>query len=97
MTALKKYHEELGVEIQITELDIGTKKSDADYTKQGDYYGRFMTALLEQKAAGVPITSVTVWGISDSLSWRQGDDPLLMKGSLEAKPAFTAFAEAAKK
>nr|MCR5121345.1 endo-1,4-beta-xylanase [Ruminococcus sp.] len=95
MVGLKRYYSELGCEIQITELDVGTDKSDADYSKQGDYYGRFMTKLLECKADGIPITSVTVWGITDSLSWRQGDDPLLLTGSMTAKPAFTAFAEAA--
>ena len=95
MTALRRYHSELGVEIQITELDIGAKNTDTDYSKQGEYYGRFMTKLLEQKAAGMPITNVTVWGITDSLSWRQGEDALLLKGSMEAKPAFNAFIEAA--
>ncbi|MCR4780490.1 MAG: endo-1,4-beta-xylanase [Ruminiclostridium sp.] len=94
MLALKKYVEELGVEIHITELDIGADKSDDWEEKQGKYFSRFMKKIIELKNEGVPITSLTLWGISDSLSWKAGDRPLVFRDDLSRKPAFDAMINA---
>ncbi|HQB37374.1 MAG TPA: endo-1,4-beta-xylanase, partial [Bacteroidales bacterium] len=37
---------------------------------------------------------VTFWGLSDTRSWRRGQDPLLFDGELNPKPAFNAVIEA---
>lgn len=94
--AIQKYHDELGVEIQITELDISADKSDDWEAKQGTYFGDFMKAVIDLKKSGVPITSLTLWGISDSLSWKASDRPLVFRDDLSNKPAFDAMIEAAK-
>ena len=95
MIALKKYHEELGVEIHITELDVGTQKNGDWEKTQGDYYRDFMQRLVELKKEGVPITSVTLWGLTDALSWRAGEFPLLFNADLSQKPAFDGMIEGA--
>jgi endo-1,4-beta-xylanase len=95
--ALQRYHDELGVEIQITELDISADRSDDWEEKQGKYFGDFMSKVIELRDSGVPITSVTLWGISDTLSWKASDRPLVFRDDLSRKPAFDAMIEAAKK
>lgn len=96
MTALKKYHEELGVEIQITELDIGTNiKNDSWQDIQGEYYKSYMQKLTELENSGVPITSVTLWGLSDAVSWKASECPLVFNADLSRKPAFDGMIAAA--
>jgi len=94
MLALQKYVDELGVEIQITELDIGADNSDNWEEKQGKFFGKFMRRVIDLKNNGVPITSVTLWGITDSLSWKASDRPLVFRDDLSRKPAFDAMIDA---
>src|SRR6185312_8830342 len=57
----------LGVDVQITELDIA-----GSGTTQANTYARVVNACLAvSRCAGI-----TVWGIRDSDSWRSGDTPL---------------------
>ena len=93
MTAVRKFKEELGLEIQVTELDIAVAENDT-LKSQGEYYQTFMEALLKEKRAGADITNVTFWGINDELSWRPGTDCLLLDGDMNQKPAFKGVAEA---
>ena len=95
MTALKKYHDELGVEIQITELDVGADKNDGWEERQAAFYGDLFGRLIKAKQEGVPITSVTFWGVSDGNSWRASDMPLVLRADLSRKPAFDAVIAAA--
>ena len=70
----------LGVEVQITELDItGTSTQAADYA-------RVVRACLAVPAC----TSLTVWGVRDSDSWMAGNIPLLFDSAGAPKPAYTA-------
>jgi endo-1,4-beta-xylanase len=94
MLALKRYAEELGVEIHVTELDIGADRSDDWEDKQGKYFSRFMKKLISLRKDGVPITSLTLWGVSDSLSWKASDRPLVFRDDLSRKPAFDAMINA---
>ena len=96
MTALRKFSEKLGVEIQVTELDIGMSENDTE-TTQGEYYQEFMEALLAEKYQGADITSVTFWGLSDDLSWRKDTNCLLFRKDLSKKPAYDGLVLAAKK
>lgn len=93
MTAVRKFKEELGLEIQVTELDIAVAEGDT-LESQGVYYQAFMEALLREKKAGANITNVTFWGINDELSWRPGTDCLLLDADLKQKPAFEGVVKA---
>jgi endo-1,4-beta-xylanase len=70
----------LGVDVQITELDVGGSGS-----AQADAYRRVTAACLAvSRCAGI-----TVWGVRDSDSWRSGSTPLLFDGSGNKKQAYT--------
>ena len=94
MTALQKYYDELGLEINVTELDVCRGKGDNWQKEQGDYFKRFMSELIELRKKGLPITSVTLWGISDTDSWIASDYPLIFNDDLSRKPAFDGMIEA---
>ncbi|UWM47798.1 endo-1,4-beta-xylanase [Streptomyces carpaticus] len=70
---------DLGVEVQITELDI----AGAD---QANAYATVTRACLAVSRC----TGITVWGVRDSDSWRTGENPLLFDGAGNKKPAYTA-------
>ncbi|MBR6044752.1 MAG: endo-1,4-beta-xylanase [Ruminococcus sp.] len=94
-TAIKDYYKKLGLEIHITELDLGKDKSEDWETKQEELYKKLFTAFKELKADGVPLTSVTVWGLTDGMSWRKGENALLFNDDLSRKPAFDGIVAAA--
>jgi endo-1,4-beta-xylanase len=71
----------LGVDVQITELDI-----EGSGTAQADNYGRVVRACL----AVARCTGITVWGIRDTDSWRASGTPLLFDGNGNKKPAYTS-------
>ena len=85
--ALKMYAD-LGLEIHITELDIGM--DDKSLAEQAERY-REVFALFKKYSHA--ITSVTLWGISDAATWRQDDNPLLFDKNQEPKPAFWAIVD----
>ncbi|MFC3744525.1 endo-1,4-beta-xylanase [Paractinoplanes deccanensis] len=71
----------LGVDVQITELDI-----EGSGTAQANSYAAVVRACL----AVTRCNGITVWGIRDSDSWRASGTPLLFDGSGNKKPAYTA-------
>ena len=62
---------------------------------QGKYYGQLFKALKDAKASGVPIESVSVWGLTDSMSWKSNEKPLLFNSDLSGKNAFFEVIQAA--
>ena len=92
--ALQKYYDELGLEINITELDVCRGNGDNWEQEQGEYYKSFMSEVLALRKNGVPITSVTLWGISDTDSWLAASYPLIFNDDLSRKPAFDGMIEA---
>ena len=72
----------LGVEVQLTELDIAQAPSSA-------YAATTKACLNVPRCAGI-----TVWGIRDSDSWRSGENPLLFDGGGNKKPAYSAVLDA---
>jgi endo-1,4-beta-xylanase len=73
----------LGVDVQITELDIAG-------ANQAAVYGSVTRSCLAVSRC----TGITVWGIRDTDSWRVGQNPLLFDGSGNKKAAYTAVLDA---
>ncbi|MGW2701668.1 non-reducing end alpha-L-arabinofuranosidase family hydrolase [Streptomyces sp. NPDC001340] len=76
-TTLSKFAA-LGVDVQITELDIAQASPTA-------YAGAVQTCMNVARCTGI-----TVWGIRDSDSWRTGENPLLFDAGGNKKPAYNA-------
>jgi endo-1,4-beta-xylanase len=72
---------DLGVDVQITELDIA-----GSGTAQANTYARVVQACLAVSRC----TGITVWGIRDSDSWRASDTPLLFDNNGNPKAAYTS-------
>jgi endo-1,4-beta-xylanase len=75
----------LGVDVQITELDIA-----GSGTTQANTYARVVNACLAVSRC----TGITVWGIPDKYSWRAGDTPLLFDNNYGKKAAYTSVLNA---
>ncbi|WP_203723842.1 endo-1,4-beta-xylanase, partial [Actinoplanes teichomyceticus] len=73
----------LGVDVQITELDIAGSGQAAAY------------ATVTRACLAVSrCTGITVWGIRDSDSWRTGTNPLLFDAGGAKKAAYTSVLDA---
>ena len=98
----------MGLRVSITELDVtatgsnsgamgvnqGDRKIPAEnYEKQAEVYKKLFEIF--NRHADV-IDRVTFWGLSDTRSWRRGQDALLFDGELNSKPAFNAVIEASR-
>ena len=71
-----------GLEVQITELDV----TCINLAEQADiYYEVFKQAMNNSES----ITTVTVWGLDDSRSWRFAESPCLFWAGFRPKPAYT--------
>ncbi|WP_257231066.1 endo-1,4-beta-xylanase [Streptomyces sp. UH6] len=71
----------LGVDIQLTELDI-----EGSGSEQAANYEKVVKGCLAVSRC----TGITVWGVTDKYSWRSSGTPLLFDGSYQKKPAYTA-------
>lgn len=101
---------EVGLEIQITEFDATINNNEGffsqEYQKradQADYVGRIMKAVVAERKAGANITSFTIWGLYDKVSWRGGlqwggnSQPTLFRNSInDPKDSYYTFMDAAK-
>ncbi|GAA0571040.1 endo-1,4-beta-xylanase [Paractinoplanes ferrugineus] len=76
---------DLGVDVQITELDIAGSGS-----AQATTYANVVKSCL----AVTRCNGITVWGIRDSDSWRASDTPLLFDNSGNKKAAYTSALDA---
>ena len=92
----------LGLEIQITELDIhNPDPSDEGQQKLAEAYGRLFIILTKaQKEEKANITGVTFWGMKDDESWLTGfrkeqSYPMLFGDEYELKAAYHAVMKVA--
>ncbi|MCR4888685.1 MAG: endo-1,4-beta-xylanase [Ruminococcus sp.] len=76
-----------GLDVQITELDVTVPDQSGDkyFEWQGEYYRGIMDAIMKHKDN---VSAVIVWGVTDDLSWRVKQSPLLFGGDYVAKPAY---------
>ncbi|ONK10557.1 endo-1,4-beta-xylanase [Streptomyces sp. MP131-18] len=72
---------DLGVDVEITELDVGGSGS-----AQANVYRGVTEACLAVSRC----TGVTVWGVTDKYSWRSDESPLLFDGNYQKKEAYQA-------
>ncbi|MGP3972395.1 endo-1,4-beta-xylanase, partial [Streptomyces sp. 6N223] len=76
---------DLGVDVHITELDVGGSGS-----AQADVYRTVTEACVAvERCAGI-----TTWGITDKYSWRGDETPLLFDANYQKKEAYTAVLDA---
>ncbi|MBR6628057.1 MAG: endo-1,4-beta-xylanase, partial [Lachnospiraceae bacterium] len=87
--ALKKFLN-TGCEVQITELDI-KNKGDSDQAK---YTYDLMSSILAVKKSGGKITGMTIWGLSDDVTWIRGEKPLFFSTMGNPKEAYYSMLDA---
>ncbi|GAA1859328.1 endo-1,4-beta-xylanase [Myceligenerans crystallogenes] len=75
----------LGVDVQITELDI-----EGSGTSQAEQYRGIVQACLSVARC----TGITVWGVRDTDSWRASGTPLLFDGNGNKKLAYNYVLDA---
>lgn len=94
--AIEKYSAAIN-NLQVTELDVGKAVSGEDGEfKQAKFYYDYFKMLCDCQDAGANINSVTLWGLTDTSSWRKESEPLLFYSDLTGKPAFEAVIMAGK-
>jgi len=96
----------LGLKVSITELDVTATGSNSgamgaaqgdrtipaeNYQKQAEVYKKLFEIFMRHSDV---IDRVTFWGLSDTRSWRRGQDALLFDGQLNPKPAYKAVIDA---
>lgn len=81
-TAMDKFASS-GLEVQITELDITNNNENS----QATLFKAIYQCALDHADS---VTSVTVWGTNDSISWRSSQNPLLFRGGYQPKPSYDA-------
>ncbi len=88
--AIEKYSAAIN-NLQVTELDVGKAVSGEEGEfKQAKFYYDYFKMLCECQDAGANINSVTLWGLTDTSSWRKESEPLLFYSDLTGKPAYEA-------
>lgn len=100
-TSVQKFIEK-GVDVQITEMDIGLDGHSYNSERQAEKYKEFFTMFLKNRKTEEKhgIRGVTLWGILDERSWISNNGgikqhPLLFSGNYTCKPAFYGVLEAA--
>ena len=93
-TTMRRFAD-LGLEVQITEMDVATSllagSDQQRLASQAVAYGDAARACNEVPAC----TRFTTWGVSDRLSWLgSAEMPLLFDGQYQAKPAYEAVRSA---
>ena len=81
-----------GLRLRVSELDIGVNKNtEQGFKNQAEKYASVMKIILKHADQ---FEAVQVWGLTDLMSWRSTNYPLLFDGRGNPKPSFWAVAEA---
>ena len=80
----------LGLRLRVSEMDIGvSSNSESSFTAQAKKYAEIMELLIRFSDQ---FEAVQFWGLTDQMSWRSREYPLLFDGRGYPKPAFWAVA-----
>lgn len=80
-----------GLKLRVSELDITiTADTEAQRTIQANRYKSLMEVFLEFSDQ---IEAVHTWGVTDDLSWKANQYPLLFDARISPKPAFWSLVE----
>ena len=83
----------LGLRLRISELDVTIPAlTEANLNAQAKLYGQVMELAVR---FADQVDGVQVWGVTDDLSWRASQYPLLFDADASPKPAFDAVLAAA--
>ena len=77
----------LGLDIQVTELDAGVPADSGDkyFEAQAEYYHGIWKAIYAHREN---VSAVILWGVTDDRSWRRDGQPLMFNKDFLAKPNF---------
>jgi len=91
--AAMDYYANLGIEVQLTELDPGTNNGQYDSQQPTRYANIFKKALeINAKKVG-KVTAICIWAPNDANTWLGSEDsPALHNASNARKPAYDAIA-----
>lgn len=82
----------LGLRLRVSEWDVTVDDNgEESFTRQAQLYGDIMRLLL---AHADQFEAVQFWGLTDNMSWRAAQYPLLFDAQRNPKPAFWAVVEA---
>ncbi len=83
----------LGIEVQVTELDISVENGKYSYTDQANKYKAIFQHAMEWNAShDNKVSLIQIWGPNDANSWlSQGSNALLYDGNNQPKAAYTAL------
>jgi endo-1,4-beta-xylanase len=79
---------ETGLDVQITELDIGIQAGQE--SRQAQFYADLIGATIIQNG----VSAFTTWGFSDLVSWRSDESALYFDTALQPKPAYYTMLQA---
>ena len=93
LTSNIKRYKDLGLEVYLTELDIGNDGTEQGRKKQKQYYYNVVKAAREGG-----IDQIHLWGLNDGQmgDYRKGEYALLFEGFMQPKPAYYGFRQALK-
>ncbi|MBR6707195.1 MAG: endo-1,4-beta-xylanase, partial [Clostridia bacterium] len=81
----------LGLRLRVSELDVGvSNNNETSFKNQAKFYASIMKIL---NIYSEQVEAVQVWGLTDSMSWRRKEFPLLFDSQGNPKPAFWAVAD----
>jgi endo-1,4-beta-xylanase len=87
---------DLGLEVQISEMDVQTQDVDLPLdeklSQQAQVYAEVLQACLQAQNC----TSFSLWGFTDQYTWipeqiGKSDTPLIFDKAYQPKPAYTAI------
>ncbi len=91
LTAVMRRVADLGLEVQITEMDVATASSLAEAQRNALHVAAYREAA-EACAEIAACTRLTVWGVSDRYSWIGAHErPTLFDDAFRPKPAYDAI------
>ena len=80
-----------GLDVHVTELDIGTEEKYDSAELARAYGNMFKTFIKNRKTASAHgISSVTIWGINDETTWLNSDSQIVWHGNVTQYPLLFA-------